>query len=99
MTFFYMLEAVIPVAKETPSGGKGHLRKQLEDFKNRSIEKRQDLNSPANAVSYFKCHFQQTFAHVITMYWEVGRQIECVMSSPVFSSSALRSLWFSVEML
>ena len=33
MPFLYMLETVIPVAKETSSGGKGHLWKQMEDFK------------------------------------------------------------------
>ena len=33
MPFLYMLEKVIPVAKETSSGGKGHLWKQMEDFK------------------------------------------------------------------
>lgn len=69
-----MLEAVIPVAKETSSGSKGHLRKQLEDFKSKSIEKRHDLSFLANVASYLTCHFQQTLAYVITMYWEVGRQ-------------------------
>lgn len=35
MPFLYMLETVIPVAKETSSGSKGHLWKQMEDFKSR----------------------------------------------------------------
>lgn len=51
-----MLEAVFPVAKATSSCCKGHLWKQSEDFKSRSIEKHQDLNFLENG-SYFKCHF------------------------------------------
>lgn len=37
MPFLYMLETVILVAKETSSGGKGHLWNQTEDFKSRAI--------------------------------------------------------------
>lgn len=90
-----MLEAVTPVAKETSWGSKGHLWRQLEDFKSRSIEKHQDPNILANVVSYFKCHLQQTLAYVITRYWEVGRQNGmCSKSSPVFLRCALGSLGF-----